>query len=405
MSDALGLLQTKPTEPGLAARNVALYVLSCAAFVVTFDTLLVSAVLPKIARDLAIPEHALGWLAGSYAASFGLSAIVMAPLADSLGRRNLLLVGGVLFAIANALGGTAGSFHALLVYRLAAGVGAAMVMPGVWATVGSLFPPRAVMSAMSVVWAFISLSMIVGVPAASFLAGDSWKAMFFGTAGISLPLLVAFAFLPLGSEPPRGEPYLTQFRRVLGHTGALRSLLATFFWNLSLFSTFSLVGAFYFSRFALNTRQIGLTMLVGGLGTFLGTLLARKLGAKLDRRVVVRGCALACALLVAPFTLAFNLPVSLALQVLWSFVVGFGAGALSAIVSAQQPKARGTLMSLNSATLNAAVAVGGALSGGLVELGHGGFVWVGVLSSVAAIAAAAVVPDAPGASPDTGAKA
>jgi predicted MFS family arabinose efflux permease len=95
VSGAQGLLQTKPAEPGLAARNVALYVLSCAAFVVTFDTLLVSAVLPKIARDLAIAEHALGWLAGSYAASFGLSAIVMAPLADSLGRRNLLLVGGV----------------------------------------------------------------------------------------------------------------------------------------------------------------------------------------------------------------------------------------------------------------------------------------------------------------------
>jgi predicted MFS family arabinose efflux permease len=287
------------------------------------------------------------------------------------------------------------SFEALLAYRLVAGVGAAMMMPSVWATVGSIFPPKALMSAMSVVWAFISLSMIIGVPIASFLAGDSWKAMFWGTAGLSLPLVVALAFLPLGQRQQASSAYLEQFRKVLRHSGARRSLAATFFWNLSLFGTFSLAGAFYFANFALDTRHIGIAMLLGGLGTFGGTLLARRLGSKLDRRRVVRLCALGCAVCVAPFTLALSLSLSIVLQIVWSTFVGFGAGALSALVSAQQPSARGTVMSLNSAILNGSVAVGGALSGRLVELGHGHFGLVGIMSSVAAIAVTVVVPDAP----------
>lgn len=376
-------------------RTVVLYVLACTAFVVTFDTLMVSAVLPKIARDLGIADRALGWLSASYALAFGLAATFMAPLADSLGRRQLLVGGGAVFVVANALGGSVTSFEALLAYRLVAGIGAAMMMPSVWATVGTIFPPKVLMSAMSVIWAFISLSMIIGVPIASFLAGDSWKAMFWGLAGLSLPLVVALAFLPLGPRSQASSAYLEQFGKVLGHSGARRSLAATFFWNLSLFGTFSLVGAFYFANFKLDTRHIGIAMLLGGLGTFGGTLMARKLGAKLDRRRVVQLCAVGCALCVTPFTLALGLNLSIAIQVVWSTIVGFGAGALSALVSAQQPSARGTVMSLNSAILNASVAVGGALSGRLIELGRGQFWLVGVMSSIAALAVVVVVPAVP----------
>jgi predicted MFS family arabinose efflux permease len=395
MNSAPAVVAAKADVLSDQERAVVLYALGCAAFLITFDSIMLSAVLPRIAADLRIAEVQLGWLAGSYALSFGLAACFMAPLADRFGRRALLVSGGLVFAIANLLGGTAATFPILLGYRFVAGIGAAMIMPSIWATIGSLFPANRVMPAMSVVWAFISFSMVAGVPAASFLAGDSWKAIFIGTGTVALVLVAALALLPLSGGPGRQVRYLEQFRAVFTNAGALRALAATFFWNLSLFGTFSLAGAFYNIRFGLDTRSIGIAMCIGGLGTFAGSTIVGKLGGKLDKVAVVRLTAIAAGLLVLPFTAAFGVAACIAFQFGWSFAVGFGSGALSATVSSQAPSARGTLMGLNSAVLNAAVVVGGAVAGPLLAVSHGSFLTVGGLSALAAGLAALVVPRVP----------
>ena len=120
-SDTLrGLFERAPmsrTQVGAVAITVILSALD------GFDVLSVTFVAPAISRDWGIGKAALGVVLSSGLGGMALGSFLIAPLADTLGRRRLILVSLSLMAVGMALSATSSSLVQLAAWRVVTGLG------------------------------------------------------------------------------------------------------------------------------------------------------------------------------------------------------------------------------------------------------------------------------------------
>ena len=95
--------------PGARTRNAALVtgVIVAAQFVLQLDFSIVNVALNTIQRELGMAPAELQWIVTGYALTFGSLLLAGGRLADLLGRRRLLVIGLVLFALASLACGLA----------------------------------------------------------------------------------------------------------------------------------------------------------------------------------------------------------------------------------------------------------------------------------------------------------
>jgi MFS family permease len=92
-------------------------------FSVTSQVMMVAPILPSIARELGVAEFHLATLVTAYSAAVAVVALCMGPVSDRVGRRRMLLVGGVLMTAGLALHGVPGGYGWLLAVRILTGAG------------------------------------------------------------------------------------------------------------------------------------------------------------------------------------------------------------------------------------------------------------------------------------------
>jgi EmrB/QacA subfamily drug resistance transporter len=107
----------------------ALALIVTAQFMVILDVTIVNVALPSIKVDLGFSQGTLQWVISAYTIMFGGTLLLGGRLADLLGRRRLLLVGLALFTLGSLLCGLAWSEGALITFRAAQGLGAALLAP------------------------------------------------------------------------------------------------------------------------------------------------------------------------------------------------------------------------------------------------------------------------------------
>src|SRR5258708_2777660 len=79
--------------------------------------------LPELAVNLGASSTSLTWIADGYTVALAALLLPLGALGDRLGRRNVLLVGTVVFGVAALLASFAGSTSMVIAYRIAMGVG------------------------------------------------------------------------------------------------------------------------------------------------------------------------------------------------------------------------------------------------------------------------------------------
>jgi len=97
---------------------------------------------PELAVELDASQSTVLWFINLYTISLAAFLLPFGALGDRLGRKPVLLVGLAVFGAANVAAGVAGSSEVMLLARLAAGIGAAMIMPVTLAVITSTFPPE-----------------------------------------------------------------------------------------------------------------------------------------------------------------------------------------------------------------------------------------------------------------------
>ncbi|HHF0222376.1 TPA: MFS transporter, partial [Pseudomonas aeruginosa] len=100
-------------------------------------------ILPALALDLQPTSTQALWIMDAYGFLIAGFLITMGTLGDRIGRRKLLLIGAVAFAVASVAAAFSTSANMLIAARAALGVAGATLMPSTLALISNLFPhPR-----------------------------------------------------------------------------------------------------------------------------------------------------------------------------------------------------------------------------------------------------------------------
>jgi multidrug resistance protein len=385
--------------------------LMLAIFCIGIDMYVVAALIPTMATDLDEPVSALALLVSAYALPTALLAPFFGPLSDRYGRRLVMATGMAFFALTVVGTAVAPSLGVLVVLRALNGLGAAAVMPAVFAYAGDLPTLTQRSRAMGNLAMGFPLASLLGLPIGALLAGAiSWRATF---AAVALLAVVAtFLIWRLPADRAKGGAaigYTEGLRFALGNREVLAVLAVTFVWFLGPFGMFTFVGEFFQSTFGLSTTQVSVVFIVLGV---VGVVSARTSG----RFIATLGARRVVLLAIACFgTAVFVLPsvpgLALALVVfgVWVFGTWFGLPAQQSIAAGISDRARGTVMAFNSSALNLAAVISPIIGG--VVFAAGGFrllgTWTAVVAVVAWLTAYALLPKPQHVprSPDEGARA
>jgi DHA1 family florfenicol/chloramphenicol resistance protein-like MFS transporter len=194
-------------------------------------------VVPEMPERLGTTPAVVQLTLSLYMAVLGLGQIVFGPLSDRIGRRPVLLGGGLLFAAASlalAMTDTGPAFVALRILQ-AAGASAAMV--ATFATVRDVYAERPEGAVIyGLLGSILSFVPALGPVAGALIAqGLGWRAIFGGLALLMAAALVN-AWRGWGETRPSGTP---------APTAPLRRILSSYaFWTYTLgFS--AAMGAFF----------------------------------------------------------------------------------------------------------------------------------------------------------------
>lgn len=170
--------------------------LLCAAvlFVDGFDVQGITYVAPAISRDWELARGALGptFSAGLFGVMLG--ALLLAPLADRIGRRHVIIWSCIAFGLCTLLTVWVGSLNSLLVLRFFTGLGLGGALPTAIGLASECAPKKHRASIVMFVASGISLGSIgAGIAAAQLISTLGWRSLF--VVGGALPLLLAAALI------------------------------------------------------------------------------------------------------------------------------------------------------------------------------------------------------------------
>jgi multidrug resistance protein len=361
--------------------------LMLAIFCVGIDMYVVAALIPTMATELGESVSALALLVSAYALPAALLAPFFGPFSDRYGRRLVMLVGMAFFALTVAGTAVAPSLPLLIVLRALNGLGAAAVMPAVFAYAGDLPTVTQRTRAMGNLAMGFPLASLLGLPLGALLAGViNWRATFAAVAVLAVLATILIYRLP--ADRAKGAAaigYVEGLRFAVSDRAVLGVLAVTFVWFLGPFGMFPFVGEFFQSSFGLTTSEVSIVFIVlGGVGVASARTSGRLTGRLGARNVVL--LAIACfgtAVLILPSVP--SLIIGLLVFAVWVFGTWFGLPAQQSIAASISDRARGTVMAFNSTALNMAGVVS-PIIGGLV-LANGGFRLLGTWTAGIAVAA------------------
>ena len=215
----------QPPRTGRPGGGLLVMTLICAAqFVLQLDFSIVNVALPTIQRELGMAAAQLQWIVTGYALTFGSLLLVGGRLADLLGRRRLLVIGLVLFALASLACGLAQWPIMLIAARIVQGAAGALVSPAALSLLTTVNPEgparnRALATWQATTAAGATTGIIAGGLLTQFLG---WRAVFLVNPPLILIMLALARRLPAAHAEGAGR---IDVRGALVVTVSLASLI------------------------------------------------------------------------------------------------------------------------------------------------------------------------------------
>src|SRR5437867_6629102 len=117
-----------------------LVVLTTGFFMILLDTTIVNVAIPAMSKGLNAPFDEILWVINGYVLVYAVLLITAGRLGDLFGPKRLFLAGMLVFTLASAACGLAGSPGWLIGARVAQGVGGALLTPQTLSLITHIFP-------------------------------------------------------------------------------------------------------------------------------------------------------------------------------------------------------------------------------------------------------------------------
>jgi MFS family permease len=186
-----------------ARRRGVLFAMCLSLVLVVASVSSLNLALPDLATSLGASSSAQTWIVDGYTVALAALVLPLGALGDRLGRRNVLLVGTVVFGIAALAASFADSTGTVIACRLTMGAAAAMIMPGTLSTITAVFPADQRAKAVAIWSAFSVSGAVIGLlGAGALLETWGWQSTFLATAVLAaMSFVVALTLAPNTADP------------------------------------------------------------------------------------------------------------------------------------------------------------------------------------------------------------
>ncbi|MBN9152026.1 MAG: MFS transporter [Micrococcales bacterium] len=124
------------------AKWFGLVTISLAVSIIIADSTIVNVAIPSIVSELKISSTQVQWVQESYTLVFAALLLMFGTIADRIGRRRLLTIGVIVFALSSVLAALAWNGGVLIGFRVIQGVGGAMILPATLSIINATFRGR-----------------------------------------------------------------------------------------------------------------------------------------------------------------------------------------------------------------------------------------------------------------------
>src|SRR3984957_7869483 len=197
--------------PALSPRRRAAVLASVclAVFAINLDTTIVNVALPSLSRQLGAGTSTLQWIVDGYSLAFAALVLTGGSRGDRWGRRPVLLIGLLGFAVSSALGGVFHEATALVVIRFVMGTFAALIYPTTLSIITNAYPDRKERAKAIGVWGAVTgLGVAVGPVSGGLLLAHFW----YGSIFLALvPVAIIAAAATALTVPESSEPSAARF--------------------------------------------------------------------------------------------------------------------------------------------------------------------------------------------------
>jgi MFS transporter, DHA1 family, inner membrane transport protein len=342
-------------------------VLFAALFASQAGLLVLSPILPELARELGVSTATAGQLRTVSGATGGITAVVLALLPRRPGLRTLLSAGAALVTAGSTFSAVAPSFAILAAAQSVIGVGVGLLVAVGIAAAGEWTAPAERPRTLAWTIAGMPTAWVLGMPVVGVAASVDWR-----VAWLALPAASGLVALALVRRVPPDRP--TAGRRgaaVWRRPEVARFTAGELFANAAWAGLLTYAGALLIESYAAarGTVSVGLGLAAAAMvpGTIVGRRgLARATPAVLAALTLVQAGLVATLGAVRP-----GAALSLALLTVMAFVNGWRSVIAGGLGMDSAPDDKVTVMSMRAAANQFGYLLGAALGG--VALAAGGF--------------------------------
>ncbi|MFH3047016.1 MFS transporter [Klebsiella michiganensis] len=311
------MMQSRRMHSGVWALAVTAFAIGVAEFIVV-------GILPAIAGDLEVPLARAGGLVGLYALSLAVGTPISVLALARLPRKPVLLALIAMFLVGNLLSALSSSYVTLLVGRIVTAVAHGSFF-AIGATVAARLAPEGQSSrAIALMFAGLTLAMVIGVPLGSLIGNAfGWRLPFYAVVLMAaLSLAATILWVPVLPATAVGKAG-TQLA-ALTKMPILAMMSITVLSFGASFGAFTFIAPILTKITGFTTNTASLLLVVFGVATLVGNLTGGRLAASLGWSLALR--IMLAGLLISLVALALLLPYKLPMAVLlfvWG-VLAFG---------------------------------------------------------------------------------
>ncbi|WP_224407605.1 multidrug effflux MFS transporter [Afifella sp. IM 167] len=285
-----------------------------AASMMALNALAIDIILPAL-DDIAtgldiVDQNSRQFVVTAFVIGFGIAQLAFGPLSDRFGRKPILLVGLVIYAVGGTAAALAQDFQWLLAFRMIQGMGAAATRVVAISVVRDAFGGRQMASIMSLVMmVFMAVPIIAPTLGQGILFVASWHWIFLATAifativfiwaGLRLPETLADE----NRRPLNARKVIEAFRIVLTNRQAFGYAFATALIFGGLFSFLNSSQQIYEEIFGLGAwfpiAFSGSAVLIGGAAFTNSRLVGRFGMRRLSHSALIAFCTLSALMSLA----------------------------------------------------------------------------------------------------------
>jgi DHA2 family multidrug resistance protein len=253
-----GAIQTRaPAATNKAGANPWLIavLVAFASFMESLDTTIANVVLPYIAGGLGVSVDEASWVVTTYLVANAVSLTASPFLARLLGRKTFFLICLALFTASSLLCGYAWNLDALLLFRLAQGLGGGGMVPLAQSILADSFPPEKRGQGFALFGVAVVVAPVIGPTLGGWLADNlSWRWCF----TINIPVgVIAFGLIAAILPAPKD---VAEQRKRLQERGGFDligfALVATFLGALEIMLDRGLEDDWFASSFIVDVAAV-----------------------------------------------------------------------------------------------------------------------------------------------------